>query len=312
VDPNGEWVHIVVGAVIGGVIGGLNGAYQCTIGGGGECGRRITYGFVGGAAVGALAAGTGGVATGIAGVGFQSAAAGAVVGGAVGGGVGSAGGYASNYLQQKAMGYDPKWDKGDFWKGIGIGAGIGGAMGGLLYGLSDNYALGVDKTVAEWGDRMGMLDRATKAIGYSGDYSVEINGITGEFGKSEYNITKNKVILNADDFSKMGEDGQLIRDASENSVFDSEKFVYATKHETFHYKLTNEYMYRTGTTRDAINSMSKEEFYRTIAHPQEMIAKDINSYRYKDVWRKDINSYINSSLEKEIEGFRKFETIYGY
>ncbi|HQB65189.1 MAG TPA: RHS repeat-associated core domain-containing protein, partial [Fibrobacteraceae bacterium] len=176
VDPNGEWVHIVVGAVIGAAVGTVNGVIQCTSAGGGSCTKSIGVGFVGGAAVGALAAGTGGVATGIAGVGFQSAAAGAVVGGAVGGGVGSAGGYASNYLQQKAMGYDPKWDKGDFWKGIGIGAGIGGAMGGLLYGLSDNYALGVDKTVAEWGDRMNMLDRATKAIGYGGDYDVDIAG----------------------------------------------------------------------------------------------------------------------------------------
>src|SRR5574344_1676958 len=52
VDPNGEWVHILVGAIIGAVVGTVNGVIQCTSAGGGSCGKSVGVGFVGGAAVG--------------------------------------------------------------------------------------------------------------------------------------------------------------------------------------------------------------------------------------------------------------------
>src|SRR5574344_849182 len=52
VDPNGEAVHILVGAIIGAVVGTVNGVIQCASAGGGSCGKSVGVGFVGGAAVG--------------------------------------------------------------------------------------------------------------------------------------------------------------------------------------------------------------------------------------------------------------------
>src|SRR5574344_384618 len=80
VDPNGEWVHIAIGAIIGGVVGTVNGVIQC--GGGGSCTKSIGFGFVGGAAVGAGAAATGGLARHEVGGGFAVAVAGGAAGGA--------------------------------------------------------------------------------------------------------------------------------------------------------------------------------------------------------------------------------------
>ncbi|HKM01175.1 MAG TPA: RHS repeat-associated core domain-containing protein [Sedimentibacter sp.] len=122
VDPNGEWVHIVVGAVIGGVVGTVNGVIQCTSAGGGSCGKSIGVGFVGGAAVGAGAAATGGLAAEAVGGGF----AGAVAGGAAGGAVGGAG----NYVNQSIV--NGGFNSGDLgestWKGAAAGA-VGGGAG---------------------------------------------------------------------------------------------------------------------------------------------------------------------------------------
>ena len=126
VDPNGEAVHILVGAIIGAVVGTVNGVIQCTSAGGGSCTKSIGVGFVGGAAVGAAAAATGGLATGIAGVGFQSAAAGAVVGGAAGGAVGGAGNYVNQSIVNGGFNSGDLWES--TWKGAAAGA-VGGGAG---------------------------------------------------------------------------------------------------------------------------------------------------------------------------------------
>jgi hypothetical protein len=76
VDPNGEAVHILVGAIIGAVVGTVNGVIQCASAGGGSCGKSVGVGFVEGAAVGggagawgsgALASMSGGFAGGVTG-----------------------------------------------------------------------------------------------------------------------------------------------------------------------------------------------------------------------------------------------------
>lgn len=125
VDPNGEVVHIVVGAIIGAVVGTVTGIVQCTAPGGGSCGKSVGIGFVGGAAVGAAAAATGGVAAEAAGAGLG----GAIAGGAAGGAVGGLGNYATQSLINGTdMSWSGAWNA--TWKGAATGA-IGGGAGAV-------------------------------------------------------------------------------------------------------------------------------------------------------------------------------------
>lgn len=120
VDPNGEWIHIVIGAVVGSIMGTVNAVVQCTApgGGGGNCAKNIYIQSRIGGLVGGLAAATGGVVGG------------GLLGGIVGGAVGGAGNYAGNYVGQKAIGLDAEWDWGD----MGIEALKGGISGAAGYG----------------------------------------------------------------------------------------------------------------------------------------------------------------------------------
>jgi hypothetical protein len=69
-----------------------------------------------------------------------------------------------------------------------------------------------------------------------------------------------------------------------------------------------------------INNMSDAKFHRTFVHPQEMIAKDINYYRYKNVWSDNIKTYIKYSYERELKRVptewnrevEQFKLILGY
>src|SRR5574344_1154371 len=122
VDPNGEAVHILVGAIIGAVVGTVNGVIQCTSAGGGSCEKAIGVGFVGGAAVGAGAAATGGLAAEAVGGGF----AGAVAGGAAGGAVGGAGNYVNQSIVNGGFNSGDLWES--TWKGAAAGA-VGGGAG---------------------------------------------------------------------------------------------------------------------------------------------------------------------------------------
>ncbi|MDR1759292.1 MAG: hypothetical protein LBR60_02050, partial [Fibrobacter sp.] len=90
VDPNGEWVHILVGAIVGGVIGTVGGAIQCAYSDV-SCSRAIVGGNIVGSAAGAAAAATGGAVTGAFGTGIGATAASGAAAGAVGSGVNYAG-----------------------------------------------------------------------------------------------------------------------------------------------------------------------------------------------------------------------------
>ena len=312
VDPNGEWIHIVVGAIVGAVVGTVNGVIQCTApGAGNKCGTSVAIGFVGGAAVGAAAAATGGAATGLAGLGLESALGGAIVGGAVGGAVGSAGQYATNYVQQKVLGLDPKWDNGEFWTGVGIGAALGAVTAGLQYGLVDRFALEVDRTIAEWGNRLDMLDRAAKAVGSSGNYDVAMGGWFANtqsgttdynpvtdgttFGQSNYDPTLNKVTLYNDDF--------MVKVGNEMK-FDPDRFLYAAKHETMHYELTEKAI-SMSTTPDLERNLDKGAFMNKYGMPQETITKDISNYRYGRYWSPELKNTINNSLDEQWQYIRQ-------
>lgn len=154
VDPNGEWVHIVIGAVVGSIMGTVNAAIQCTApgGGGGNCAKNIYIQSRIGGAVGALTAATGG------------AVGGGLLGGFVGGAVGGAGGYAGSYVGQKAIGMDAEWDKyefiGSIWKGALSGS--AGAAGSQLFSRATGALVGGfgGGAVGSWGsgeDKWGIL-----------------------------------------------------------------------------------------------------------------------------------------------------------
>ena len=179
VDPNGEWVHIVIGAVVGAVMGTVNAVVQCTApgGGGGNCAKSVLIQSNIGAAVGAAAAATGG------------AVGGGLVGGIVGGAVGGAGNYAGNYASYKALGMDAEWD----WGKMGIEALKGGISGAAGYGggqlfngmrgaLAGGFASGVagsamngDKgwDILKGGIMSAAMGAAMGGIAYAADVHVD-------------------------------------------------------------------------------------------------------------------------------------------
>jgi RHS repeat-associated protein len=124
-DPTGTigafWTAVIVGAVIGVVVGAGIEAYRQREAGKGYDGWQIAkaglIGGVVGAIGGAVGAAVGTVAAGVMGV----MAAGAVAGGA---------GAAAEYCAEVAL-TDTKWDSGNFWTGVGIGAGIGAVTAGV-------------------------------------------------------------------------------------------------------------------------------------------------------------------------------------
>ena len=110
VDPDGEWVHIVVGAGVGAIVGGIQAGVR---------GDNVWKGIGVGAAIGALSAATGGAVTGALGGGFAATVAGGAASGAVSGGL-NAGVYG-----------------GDITAGIWQGA-LGGAIGGMVPSIGVN------------------------------------------------------------------------------------------------------------------------------------------------------------------------------
>lgn len=303
VDPNGEWVHIVVGAVVGAVVGTVNAGIQCYVGDmdASTCGKNVIIQSNIGGLAGAAAAATGGAVTGIAGVGLQSAFAGAVVGGAAGSAVGSATSYTGNYLSEKYFWqHDVQWDKGEFWAGVGKSAAFGAVSSGLMYGLNDAYALQVDRSVAEWGNRLGMLDRSAKAVsngglGTWGGYDVQIRWYDSETspvtGQSNFHPTDNTVYLYKDDFM-VEKNGEM--------VFDPDRFIYAAKHETMHYEHFQK-------LPDMLKNLEAGEDYdKNVRLPSESVTNDLSSYRYSRYWSDDLKSYIQNNYNnvmKVINGY---------
>ena len=119
VDPDGEWVHIAVGAVVGAVVGGVTYANQ---------GKNVLAGIGIGAAIGAGAAATGGAIAG--------AGGGAMLAGAGGGAVGGAG----------FSGMQSNWNGEEMVKGAAIGAAsglVGGGFASAIGGGAGAFAGGV-------------------------------------------------------------------------------------------------------------------------------------------------------------------------
>ena len=232
---------------------------------------------------------------------LQSAFAGAVVGGAAGSAVGSATSYTGNYLSEKYFWqHDVQWDKGEFWAGVGKSAAFGAVSSGLMYGLNDAYALQVDRSVAEWGNRLGMLDRSAKAVsngglGTWGGYDVQIRWYDSETspvtGQSNFHPTDNTVYLYKDDFM-VEKNGEM--------VFDPDRFIYAAKHETMHYEHFQK-------LPDMLKNLEAGEDYdKNVRLPSESVTNDLSSYRYSRYWSDDLKSYIQNNYNnvmKVINGY---------
>ena len=170
VDPNGEFVHVLVGAVVGAVVGTVNGAIQCTAPGGGSCGKAIAIQAGVGLLVGGATAATGGAVSGLgasvvgsaglaSGSGTVAALAGGAVEGAITGAVGGAAGYALSAGINKAQTGSFGWDKSEFFWAIGMGsltgAGAGALSGALSYNLSDSYKQNTLDKIENYGFEKG-------------------------------------------------------------------------------------------------------------------------------------------------------------
>ena len=203
VDPNGEWVHIVVGAIVGAVVGTVNAGIQCYAGDmdASQCGKNVYLQQHVGAAVGAATAATAGLgagafATGAVGLASGSGAAAAVAGGAVdgaiAGAVGGGLGYMGNASVNRIENGSWNWERDEFIDAIGYGALTGLVSGALLsgvhYGLSDSYRQTVYDQVENYGFERGRhvdvvnFDNAVgqkqRAVDY---YAHRVRGYTVDF-----------------------------------------------------------------------------------------------------------------------------------
>ncbi|TLU98952.1 FG-GAP-like repeat-containing protein [Dyadobacter luticola] len=135
-DPDGEWVHIVIGAAVGGVVNlGLK-AFQGKIHSFKD--GAIAFGI--GAAAGAVTAATGGAATSALGLSAAS-----FTGGAVAGATGAATGGLIQGLGNAAYFHD-SYSVKDWAIGVGVGGLAGGVLGGLdAAGHGKNFWTGAPK-----------------------------------------------------------------------------------------------------------------------------------------------------------------------
>lgn len=124
-DPDGEWIHIVIGAIVGGVINLGIKAYQGKINSWGD--GFAAFGI--GAAAGAIGAATGGAA--FAAAGGAAGGAGGFLAGAAGGAVGTA--VSSPVLSVGNSAYfgDPMMTGKQYLIGIAGGALLGGSINGI-------------------------------------------------------------------------------------------------------------------------------------------------------------------------------------
>ncbi len=311
VDPNGEFVHIIVGAVVGAVVGTVTGVVQCTAPGGGSCGKSVGFGFVGGAAVGAAAAATGGVAAEAAGAGLG----GAIVGGAAGGAVGGIGNYATQSLINGTdMSWSGAWNA--TWKGAatgaiggGVGAAVGpGAFGALAGGFSGGAAGSALNGGSGWdilkGGLMGAgMAFASYSLGYSmrnlDDGSYRTSAAFDESSDKipstpENTITENDPAVKEmfEDFKKFHEgakwntdkDGNVLEGESVISYKKDETFwtgkVFYARQEAAHYQ-RNQLYDKYGNENTSILSYSKNTAMTVHSHPNNAFpsAQDYDTFR---------------------------------
>ena len=130
-DPEGEWVHIVIGAAIGGVMNLALKAIQGDINSWGD--GFAAFGI--GAAAGAIGALSGGA---------TFAAAGGAAGGAGGFLAGAAGGAASTAFSSPVLNMgnaayfgDPLMSPGQYLIGVAVGGALGGVTNGITASVND-------------------------------------------------------------------------------------------------------------------------------------------------------------------------------
>jgi hypothetical protein len=176
-DPDGEWVHLVIGAAIGGFTNwAMNGAEFSWKG----------LGYFGvGAAAGTLGAGVGaGISSAIAGTGFGAgfvgasgvgASTGFLAGGAMGAGSGFAGGFTT--------GAGNSWIQGNgFGQGILQGAtygGIGAAGGFVVGGISGGIA--ATKKDLNFFTGKGTFDLSSGYAASGTTLDLDVSEVTGKY-----------------------------------------------------------------------------------------------------------------------------------
>ncbi|MGL4629563.1 MAG: glycohydrolase toxin TNT-related protein, partial [Leadbetterella sp.] len=178
VDPDGQAVHVVAGAIIGGFINLGIKAYQGKINSFKD--GAVAFGI--GAVAGAVTAATGGAAlaaTGLSGT--------TVLGGALAGGVGSATGGAIQGIGNSAY-FGDKYTAKDWAVGTAVGIVSGGVFGGIAGKLKG----------AKGGDVWGRIPRKSPY------QSVHVKGRRVEFGELGFEGADD-VILNAEGVALRGE-----------------------------------------------------------------------------------------------------------
>jgi hypothetical protein len=136
VDPDGEWVQYVIGAIVGGYMNWVTHGAEFTW-------KGLGY-FGVGAAVGALSAGVGTWVTGV------TQSAGIITGAAVGAGTGAATGAASSITLNglnNVIGGQNFWNN---WQSSLISGAVGGAISGGISGGIKGYQLSRERGLNNW------------------------------------------------------------------------------------------------------------------------------------------------------------------
>ena len=145
VDPDGNFAHIVVGAVIGATITGAYTLYQ------GGSWSQVGAAALGGAVAGGITATTGGLASGLS-LGIDSNIMASAGIGAIGGAVGSVAGNLTEQGINIAVGNQEELNMQDITESAKIGAilgGIGGAVSGTISGMFKKM---LDRLPAKYND----------------------------------------------------------------------------------------------------------------------------------------------------------------
>jgi RHS repeat-associated protein len=310
VDPNGEWVHIVIGAIVGAVMGTVNGIVQCA-NSDQSCARTIGAGAVVGAAAGAATAATGGAvgewATGAVGLATESGTAAAVAGGAAQGAVsGAVGGFVSSTANSAIQRGDDWWkfnrSFGDdafaaLYGGLG-GMASGALTAGIMYGLSDAYQWQTHKTVLEYANSTGRLE--TRGIQYilaNEGIESDIGYVTDsnlELGKSNYSYDTNIATISEADITTDGR-------------FSAAKFYHAVVHESNHKPLFS----TKGLIQWEVMQTFDGSGYKNMLDTQEkIINRNMMGHKYFHNWPNDLQKFITDKYHSYIN--KNHPAFYGF
>ncbi|MDR3001334.1 MAG: RHS repeat-associated core domain-containing protein, partial [Fibromonadaceae bacterium] len=285
VDPDGEFVHIIVGAVVGAV----GGAVHCGMTEA-NCTRSIFAGAVIGAGTAALAAplaaAAGKAATGAVGLATKSGAAAAVAGGAASGAVsGAVSGFASS-AANNAIDRGGEWWKinrsfgDDLTAGLlgGVGGGIvGGAIGGVQYGLSEAYQWQTHETVLEYAYDKSIATGDDKKLYSAIEYVKSIEGVnestslsfaSEKAGLSNYNYKENLITIDRNDYLHDGN-------------FSASKFYSTVVHEMQHKPL---FSIKTPNQWHIMQKFEGHAYVEAINTQEKIINQQLLKHRYFNYW----------------------------